>query len=195
IDLDNPAEAQWQEVVPESAMVLSDASHVGGKLVVEYMEDVKTAVYLYNTDGTPFRQVALPGLGSASGFEGEADKNETFFAFASYNDPGSIYRYTEAGPGSQTRIGSRPRRVRIQFTAWSTGGRLTSQRSMRNLPGNSSSRKPSTIDRTPCPGNSSMAMPIRMTTTPSRFFRIRTRRRSSGCRAPHSSGWRCSCMK
>lgn len=101
IDLDNPAEAQWQEVVPESAMVLSDASHVGGKLVVEYMEDVKTAVYLYNTDGTPFRQVALPGLGSASGFEGEADKNETFFAFASYNDPGSIYRYDVASGATE----------------------------------------------------------------------------------------------
>jgi prolyl oligopeptidase len=93
IDLDAPTEDQWVELVPESTMVLSDASHVGGKLIVEYMADVKTAVHLFNTDGTAFSSVDLPGLGSAGGFEGEADESETFYSFSSYNEPGSIYRY------------------------------------------------------------------------------------------------------
>ncbi|MDG2174756.1 MAG: prolyl oligopeptidase family serine peptidase [Gammaproteobacteria bacterium] len=96
IDLDNYAADNWQELVPETENVLSDASHVGGKLVVEYMQDVKTAVSLFNTDGSALSNVAFPGLGTASGFEGDFDNNETFYSFASYNEPGSIYRYDMA---------------------------------------------------------------------------------------------------
>lgn len=96
IDLDDYAEEQWVELVPETGNVLSDAAHVGGKLIVEYMEDVKTAVRLFDTDGTAYGSVDLPGLGTANGFEGDADNNETFYSFSSYNEPGSIYRYDVA---------------------------------------------------------------------------------------------------
>lgn len=96
IDLDNYSEANWLELVAETDNVLSDASHVGGKLIVEYMEDVSSAVYLFETDGTAYSKVDLPGLGTASGFEGDVDSNETFYSFSSFNEPGSIYRYDVA---------------------------------------------------------------------------------------------------
>jgi prolyl oligopeptidase len=39
------------------------------------------------------RTVPLPGIGTASGFSGEFDDPETFFAFTSFNRPTTIYRY------------------------------------------------------------------------------------------------------
>ncbi len=96
IDLDNFAEANWQEVIPQSDNVLIDASIVGGKLVTEYMEDVKSVVRIYEMDGTAAGTVDLPGLGSASSFEGAQDESETFYSFSSYNRPTTIYRFDVA---------------------------------------------------------------------------------------------------
>ena len=42
------------------------------------------------------RKVALPGIGTAAGFGGDAKDPETFFAFTSFNRPTTIYRYDVA---------------------------------------------------------------------------------------------------
>jgi prolyl oligopeptidase len=76
--------------------VLEGAAIVGGKLLVEYLADVKSEVRRYTLDGKPDGVVALPGIGSASGFSGDADKSETFFAFTSFATPTTIYRYDVA---------------------------------------------------------------------------------------------------
>src|SRR4029079_17434298 len=52
-----------------------------------------SAVRIFDLNGKPVREVTLPGLGSVTGFAGERDKNETFYTFTSYTDPGTIYRY------------------------------------------------------------------------------------------------------
>jgi prolyl oligopeptidase len=96
IDLGAPDPAQWHEVVPESTSVLVDAGLVGGKLLVEYLEDVKTVVRSFNPDGTALGAIALPGLGSAAGFDGDAADNETFYSFSSFNVPNTVYRLDAA---------------------------------------------------------------------------------------------------
>jgi len=96
IDLDSPDPAQWREVVPESASVLVDAGLVGGKVLAEYLEDVKTAVRMFSTDGRALGNVELPGLGSAAGFDGDATDNETFYSFSSFNVPNTVYRFDAA---------------------------------------------------------------------------------------------------
>ncbi|MGK6321002.1 prolyl oligopeptidase family serine peptidase [Sphingomonas sp. DT-204] len=84
------------EVVPEDKAVLDGASLVGGKLVLSYLADVKTEVRRYTLDGKPDGTVALPGIGAASGFIGDPDDPETFFAFTSFTTPSTIYRYDVA---------------------------------------------------------------------------------------------------
>lgn len=96
IDLDAPAEENWREVVGESDGVLRDASIVGGKIIAEYLEDVKTVVGAFDYAGALQEQIELPGVGTATGFEGDADDPETFFAFSSFNAPTTIYRYDVA---------------------------------------------------------------------------------------------------
>jgi len=83
---------QWEDILPEAEGVLTGVNIVGGKIVVEYMEDVKSVVRLYELDGASAGEVALPGLGSVSGFGGDPDEFITFYNFESFNQPDTIYR-------------------------------------------------------------------------------------------------------
>jgi len=93
IDLNAPAREHWKEIIPEGSDTLQQTSLVGGRLVCRYLEDARTSVRLYETDGTPTGMVRLPGLGTAAGFNGRADDPETFFTFSEYTRPTAIYRY------------------------------------------------------------------------------------------------------
>ena len=84
------------EIVPQDKAVLDTASLIGGKLIGEYMVDVKSEVRRFTLDGKPDGIVPLPGIGAAGGFGGEADNPETFFTFTSYTTPTTIYRYDVA---------------------------------------------------------------------------------------------------
>lgn len=85
-----------QDVVPEQDSVLSDASLVGGRLLISYLVDVKTEVRRYKLDGKADGVVKLPGIGTTIGFKGDPGDSETFFGFTSFNTPGVIYQYDVA---------------------------------------------------------------------------------------------------
>ncbi|HYE49663.1 MAG TPA: prolyl oligopeptidase family serine peptidase [Azospirillaceae bacterium] len=85
--------AAMTPVVAEGANTIDEASLVGGRLVVNYKEDAKSVVRLYDLQGKEAGQVPLPGIGSVSGFGGEADDPETFYSFSSFNAPTTIYRF------------------------------------------------------------------------------------------------------
>ncbi len=93
VDLATPDEANWTEIIPESDHVLKGVSMVGGHLVATTLEDAKSVVTVYALDGERVRGVALPGIGSAYGFEGKSDASETFYAFTGFTSPTAIYRY------------------------------------------------------------------------------------------------------
>jgi prolyl oligopeptidase len=93
IDLRNPKRDQWKEVIPQSDATLVDVDYTGHHLVGEYLRDAKSEVNVYTTAGKLDRSVDLGGIGTAGGFGGRSDDPETFFSFASYATPPSIYRY------------------------------------------------------------------------------------------------------
>ncbi len=80
-------------VIAEAEETLGGVSLVGGRLIATYLKDAKSLVRVFDMDGTLVRDVALPGIGSAGGFGGDADGTETFYFFSSYNTPTTIYRY------------------------------------------------------------------------------------------------------
>ncbi|MFD0946929.1 prolyl oligopeptidase family protein [Sphingomonas canadensis] len=90
-----------KEIVPQSDATLDGASIVGGKLFLTYMVDARTEVRRYALDGKAEGKVALPGIGTASGFGGEQDDPETFYAFTSFNYPTTVFRY-DAKTGATT---------------------------------------------------------------------------------------------
>jgi prolyl oligopeptidase len=93
IDLRNPKREQWKEVIPQSDATLVDVDYTGHHLIAKYLRDAKSEVNVFTTAGKLDRSVDLGGIGTASGFGGHSDDPETFFSFASYATPTSIYRY------------------------------------------------------------------------------------------------------
>jgi prolyl oligopeptidase len=96
IDTRQPGREHWKELIAESKHTLQGASAIGQHFVLRYLRDATSAVRIFDLAGKPAREVTLPGLGTASGFGGRRDDNETFYSFGSFTAPGSIYRYNVA---------------------------------------------------------------------------------------------------
>ena len=96
IDTRRPARASWKTVIPESSDTLRGVSHVGGRFIATYLKDARSVAKVYETSGAFVRDVEFPGIGSAFGFGGDVDRNETFFSFSSYTTPSTAYRYDVA---------------------------------------------------------------------------------------------------
>ncbi len=80
------------EVVAENADSLEGAMLFGDQLILAYLHDAHSVVRRVSSDGDPIGDLALPGLGTASGFGGKQTDTETFYAFTSYTTPSSVYR-------------------------------------------------------------------------------------------------------
>jgi prolyl oligopeptidase len=93
IDTRKPERANWKVVIPETAETIEGANVVNDMFVVSYLKDARSQVKIRRLDGSFVREVALPGLGSTSGFSGKRTDKETFYAYASFTTPYPIYRY------------------------------------------------------------------------------------------------------
>jgi len=91
VDLGRDAEA-WEEIVPESAETLESAHAVGNRLLASYLRDAHAVARTFTFAGEPLGEIALPGLGTVSGFTGERGHMESFFAFTGFTFPTTIYR-------------------------------------------------------------------------------------------------------
>jgi prolyl oligopeptidase len=94
---------QIREIVPQTADSLDNASFFGDTIIAAYLRDALAYVTVYDLNGRRLRDVALPGLGSVSGFGGKRSQRETFYAYTSYTDPTTIYRY-DVTHGLSTRV-------------------------------------------------------------------------------------------
>jgi Serine proteases of the peptidase family S9A len=93
IDTSKGLPAPVRQVVPESPDKLESVSFVGDRFVANYLHDAHSAVKLFKLDGTADGEIALSGIGSASGFTGKRADRETFYSFTSYTTPTTIFRY------------------------------------------------------------------------------------------------------
>ncbi|QUV85748.1 prolyl oligopeptidase family protein [Chloracidobacterium aggregatum] len=93
IDATRPERTNWREIIPQSRDTLEAVRWVGGRFVALYLSDAKTQVRMFDREGKPGPDIALPGIGTAAGFGGKPEATETFYAFTSFTQPTSIYRY------------------------------------------------------------------------------------------------------
>ena len=87
VDLKHPERQNWREIVPERSYSLEEFSIVGGKLALNYLENVHTRIEIVDVNGKPVRDVALPGIGSANGPSGRWESNEGFVNYSSFAQP------------------------------------------------------------------------------------------------------------
>ncbi len=93
VDLKKPARENWKEIIPQTENALDGVGIVGNMFVCNYLKDAKTQVRLHQMDGTFVREVAFPGIGTASGFEGRRKDTETFYSFSGFALPTTTFRY------------------------------------------------------------------------------------------------------
>jgi prolyl oligopeptidase len=94
--LANPARENWVEIVPESDAVIEGFSAAGGRIFVNYLENVQSRLAIFDIDGKSLGEISFPSLGTVSGMAGRWGENEAFFAFSSFHIPTTIYRYDVA---------------------------------------------------------------------------------------------------
>ncbi len=82
----------WVEIVPERHdATLEAVTLVGHHLSLAYLKDVSSRLEVRDEDGKLVREVALPGLGSASGLSGEVDDDVAYYSFQSFTYPTEIF--------------------------------------------------------------------------------------------------------
>ena len=85
-------------------------------LFAEYMVDATARVEQFDYEGKRVREVALPGLGSVSGFNGKHDDPALYFGFENYAQPPTLYRFEpKAAPSAS--IAPRRRRSSQRITS------------------------------------------------------------------------------
>jgi prolyl oligopeptidase len=101
--LARPARAQWREIVPQNGKaVIEGLTTAGGRIFVEYLEDVKSRVAVFQPDGRHIRDIAFPAIGTVSSVSGRWESNQVFYGFSSFHIPSTIYRYDAASGQQQT---------------------------------------------------------------------------------------------
>lgn len=93
IPMDNPAPANWKDLIPASKEVLTGVSHIGKRLIANYTKDARSLVRIFDESGKLLGNLDNEVIGTISGFAGEADDTETFYTVTSYITPATIYRY------------------------------------------------------------------------------------------------------
>ncbi len=93
IDPKNPAKENWLEIIPVRTKLLQSTATAGGKLLLSYLEDATSKVYQCDIKGKLEREIALPGIGTATGFGGKKEDKEIFYSYTSFNTPNTIYEY------------------------------------------------------------------------------------------------------
>jgi prolyl oligopeptidase len=92
VDARDPAPARWRTVVPHGDFAIANASYIGGRVVVEYSRDARSVVRLFDVSGAQAGEVTLPGLGTATAFQGSGSNPEAFFSYSDYLSPTRIMR-------------------------------------------------------------------------------------------------------
>ena len=97
VDVERPLKENWRTIIPESESPIVHADIIGNRFVIEYLEDVKSVVRFFSTNGEPMGTLNLPGIGSlfgrSGGFNGNREHSSFLYSFHSFLNPGGIYRY------------------------------------------------------------------------------------------------------
>ena len=104
ISATEPDTAQWIDVIPETVELLEGVSTGGGKLFAYYLKDASTKILQMDYQGKTEKEIELPAIGTARGFDGKSDEKTLFYSFTSFTTPSTIYQYdVESGQSALFR--------------------------------------------------------------------------------------------
>ncbi len=92
VDVTNPQHENWKEIIPQSDAVLKGTAIFNHKICTQYEKNASSQLKLFELDGKPLADVALPAIGTITGLGGKFDRKEIFFDFSSFTVPPSVYQ-------------------------------------------------------------------------------------------------------
>jgi prolyl oligopeptidase len=92
VDAKDPTKENWKDFIPETENVLT-ASTGSGYIFANYIKDAISVVKQYDNKGKLVREVKLPGIGTATGFNGKVEDRVLYYTFSNYTMPGSTYTF------------------------------------------------------------------------------------------------------
>ena len=94
VPVGSPGREHWREILPERPRAaLRGVQPAGGRLFVQYLEDVRPRVEIFDLAGQRLGELPIGELGSIWGPSGEWEQDELFYLFTSFHVPSTVYRY------------------------------------------------------------------------------------------------------
>jgi prolyl oligopeptidase len=113
-----PQRAHWKEIIAESDAVIDGrAAIIGKKLFVHTIKNASSQLRLFDLEGQPLAEVAMPALGSIFDLGGHWNSDSGFFGFVSYAVPPTVYEVSLNGQTAEwARMESSidPRRYQVE---------------------------------------------------------------------------------
>jgi prolyl oligopeptidase len=91
--LSDTSRAHWHVVVPESGDVIESATMAGKRIITQTLEDVKSCLRMFGSDGKAMGEISLPSIGTVAGLSSRNDTPELFYLFSAFLTPPTVYRY------------------------------------------------------------------------------------------------------
>ena len=93
VDLTDPDPERWQELIPEGSHAIQSHLIAGDRLLVHYLEDARSVIKVYTTDGEYLADVPLPKVCSVFDWTCDWRRPEVLVGLSSYLIPPTSYHY------------------------------------------------------------------------------------------------------
>ncbi|MBN2664420.1 MAG: S9 family peptidase [Bacteroidales bacterium] len=93
VDPQNATADNWVDFIAETENVIQSIDITPNNIILEYMEDVKSVLKIYDYEGNYQKDLELPGIGSIAEISANKVDNFIFYKFSSYTTPGTIFKY------------------------------------------------------------------------------------------------------
>ena len=92
VDPARPLPEFWQDVIPESNVLLETVLASGNVFVARYLKDAASEVDFFDASGKKTGSLDVPGIGVVS-LSGEQGDSELFYGFTSFLQAATVFRY------------------------------------------------------------------------------------------------------
>lgn len=86
----------WQELIPEREYLLQTKGVTASKIVVSYLVNASSKVFIFDHSGNEIEELQLPEFSDFSGLSTNQDEEEFFYSLDSFTFPKITYRHNPA---------------------------------------------------------------------------------------------------
>ncbi|MEI6817549.1 MAG: prolyl oligopeptidase family serine peptidase [Bacteroidota bacterium] len=89
----NPQSDKWEYLIPEQKDVMEGVTLASNKIVVKYMKDAASRLFIYDLDGSNQKEIPLDVLCTVDALNGNPKDSLLYFSYVSFTVPTTIVKY------------------------------------------------------------------------------------------------------